>query len=170
MTKKTLATTNQRAVKGRIRPALANAVRLIIEEGLTQADAAQRVGMRQESLSVALRKPHVAALKNDVKRAFLASATSKAWVIMAQLANGAVSEDVRFKAAKVFLEAAGELSADGARDQAPRSLVQIVVNHPQVPGGGADERHPGVIERGPGVIEIIRHPIDLASPYQIAES
>ena len=98
--------------KGRIRPALLTAIRLIVEEGMTQADAARAVGYKAESLTSALRKPHVKAVVAGVKRAWLDSRTSRAWVNVARLADDAVSEDVKLKANRIFLEAAGELGGD----------------------------------------------------------
>ena len=139
-------TTPKAPVKGRIRPALAAAIRLIVESGNTQAEAAKAVGMNPVSLSLALRKPHVVAAREGVKRAWLSSATDKAWVTMAQLAHSAASEDVRHKSAKVFLEAAGELSRSGATDSGPRSLVQILLQHPVTVGASVGHGLPGVIE------------------------
>lgn len=140
----------QRIVKGRIRPALRTAIRLIVEEGLTQADAAKRVGYNAVSLSVALRKPHVRAVVVAVKRAWLENETGKAWRTMADLANGATSEDVRHKSAKVFLDAAGELdgSASGGA-KGPPALVQIVINSDPKQGQPIVQRLPGVIESQP---------------------
>ncbi len=102
--------------------------------------------MNAVSLSLALKKPHVVALRSAVKRAWLGSETDKAWLTMAHLASNAASEDVRFKSAKVFLEAAGELERTGDDgSKGPRSLVQIVLHHPasvSSPAGGL----PGVVE------------------------
>jgi hypothetical protein len=159
---KQLATAPQRPVKGRIRPALATAIRLIVEEGHTQADAAQAVGMNPVSLSLALKKPHVKALREAVKRAWLDNETGKAWLTVINLSNGAASEDVRLKAAKLLLEAAGEL--DGGRsdgDKGPKSLVQIVLHHP------AEMTTVGGL---PGVIEIIRSPGRSTDSYQLIEA
>lgn len=150
------------AVKGRIRPALATAIRLIVEEGHTQADAAQAVGMNPVSLSLALKKPHVKALRDGVKRAWLDNKTGKAWLTVAALAENAASEDVRLKAAKLFLEAAGELERAGDRDTGPRSLVQIVMHHPaELTTVGGNQS---------GVIEIIRNPVRPSDPYQVIEA
>ena len=133
--------------KGRIRPALMTAIRLIVEDGLTQAAAAQRVGMKAASLSIALRKPHVVAMRAAVKRAWLDSETSKAWRTMAYLANGAASEDVRHKSAKVFLDAAGELGGGNGDGQAgPRTLVNIVLHHALAGEQPTPNQLPGVIE------------------------
>ena len=133
--------------KGRIRPALLTAIRLIVEEGLTQADAAKRVGYKQESLSSALRKPHVQVVVAGVKRAWLDSRTSRAWVNVAQLADGAVSEDVKLKANRIFLEAAGELGGDD-RDASKRAqtLIQIVTDKVNIGQHPLSERLPGVVE------------------------
>jgi hypothetical protein len=146
MTKRTRLISSE-DLKGRIRPALRAAIRLIVEEGHTQADAARTVGMNPVSLSLALRKPHVVALRAAVKRAWLESESSKAWVTMADLMHNGVSEDIRLKAAKVFLEQAGELGPKHDNTK-PRSLVQIVVN-------GADAR-PEMRQTMPGVFEV-RH-------------
>jgi hypothetical protein len=160
---KLITTTPKPPVKGRIRPALRTAIRLLVEEGYTQVDAAKAVGMRQESLSVALKKPYVVALRGAVKRAWLDNATSKAWVTIATLANEAVSEDVRLKAAKLFLEAAGELNGGAGADKGgPRSLVQILINHPV----GASASGSTL----PGVIEIVRKPGRSSDPYQVIEA
>lgn len=130
--------------KGRVSPALRTAIRLMVEEGTTQADAAQRVGMKAPSLSIALKKPHVRAEVAAVKRAWLDNKTGQAWVNIAKLASDGASEDVRLKANKLFLDAAGEL-APKAGDQGPRTLVQIVMHHAT---GGQPIPHqlPGVIE------------------------
>lgn len=134
-----------RAIKGRIRPALITAIRLIVEKGYTQRDAAQAVGMNEVSLSLALHKPHVIEARSAVKRAWLGSATDKAWLTVVTLAETAASEDVRLKAAKTLLDASGELGASKTPD-GPRTLVQIVVNHAPATPQPIGHRLPGVIE------------------------
>ena len=130
-----------------IRPRLQDACRLIVSEGLSVPDAAKRCGMTVPSLQIALRKPHVRAFLASVKHAWLESRTSKAWLNVAQLADSACSEDVRLKANRVFLEAAGELGAKGADPNATaRTLVQIVVNAAQGTGNLTASQMPGVIE------------------------
>ena len=143
-------------VRGRIRPALRTAIRLMVEDGMSQADAAKSVGYNQVSLSVALRKPHVKVVVEAVKRAWLGNETGKAWRTVADLANGAASEDVRLKAAKVFLDAAGELDGSNGEGRGkPAGLVQIVINHAPPGGQPIGQRLPGVIEAQP--IQRIRH-------------
>lgn len=110
-----------------IRPRLQEAVKLIVTEGLSQSDAAKRSGMTAHSLQVALKKPHVRAFMASVKDAWLDSRTSKAWLNIAELADSACSEDVRLKANRVFLEAAGELGGKDKGEQMARTLVQILV-------------------------------------------
>jgi hypothetical protein len=130
-----------------IRPRLQEACTLIVSEGLSIADAARRAGMTPHSLQVALKKPHVRTFLTSVKHAWLESRTSKAWLNVAQLADSACSEDVRLKANRVFLEAAGELGAKGADPNATaRTLVQIVVNAAQGMGHLPASQMPGVIE------------------------
>lgn len=105
--------------------------------------------MRPESLSKALHKPHVKAFKAAVKRAWLASETDKAWLVVTGLAQNAASEDVKLKAAKVLLDAAGELTPGDKAGVGPRTLVQIVVQHPTESGQPTLRQLPGVIEAQP---------------------
>lgn len=133
-----------------IRPRLQEACRAIVSEGLSVPDAARRCGMSVPSLQIALRKPHVRAFLASVKAAWMDSRTSKAWLNIADLADQACSEDVRLKANRVFLEAAGELGGTGQDASAmARTLVQIVVNQgrqsAQLPHGQLS----GVIEALP---------------------
>lgn len=147
------ATAQAVAAKGRapqIRPRLQDACRLIVTEGLSVPDAAKRAGMAVHSMQVALRKPHVRAFLASVKHAWMESRTSKAWLNVAQLADSACSEDVRLKANRVFLEAAGELGGKGADPNATaRTLVQIVVNAAQGMGHLPVSQLAGVIESPP---------------------
>ena len=139
-----------RARAPQIRPRLQEACKVIVTEGLSIADAAKRSGMTAHSLQVALKKPHVRAFLASVKDAWLDSRTSKAWLNIAELADRACSEDVRLKANRVFLEAAGELGGKGddAANMA-RALVQIVVNAAPNAGQLPHGQLSGVIEAQP---------------------
>lgn len=130
--------------RGRIRPALASAIRLIEEEGFSIADAAQAVGYKTHSLDQALRKPHVRAFRGDVKRAWRNSETSHAFVVVAKLARDAASEDVKLKAARTLLEL-DEKSRAGMSDAA-RQLVQINVQSLNLTGQPPSQQMPGIIE------------------------
>lgn len=130
--------------KGRVSPALRTAVKLIVEEGLTVADAAARTGYKTPSLAIALMKPHVKAFRADVKRAWLASKTERAWLTVADLAERGNSEDVRLKAAKVFIEA--DAAARAAMPEQARQLVQIVTQNVNVHGQLTASQLPGVVE------------------------
>lgn len=133
-----------------IRPKLQEACRLIVTEGLTQAAAAKRSGMTAHSLQVALKKPHVAAFLSHVKRAWLESRTSQAWINMAELADKACSEDVRYKANRTFLEAAGEIgNTRGDGESLAKTLVQIIVNQGRDTTQLPDGQMRGVIEAQP---------------------
>lgn len=113
-------------------------------------DAAKRAGMAVHSMQVALRKPHVRAFLASVKHAWMESRTSKAWLNVASLADSACSEDVRLKANRVFLEAAGELGGPAADPNATaRTLVQIVINAAQNAGHLPASQMSGVIEAEP---------------------
>ena len=133
--------------KGRVSPALRTAITLIVHEGLTVADAAKRTGYATESLSKALIKPHVKAFRLHVKRAWLASQTERAWLTVSDLALQANSEDVRLKAAKVFIEA--DQAARNAMPESARQLVQIVANTVNMTGHLPASQMPGVIESPP---------------------
>lgn len=134
-------------VKGRIRPALDTAIRLIEEEGYTIADAALTVGYRTHSLVQALRKPHVRAHRAHVKHAWRESVTSASWVEMGKLALKAVSEDVRHKSAKFIIEKAEE--AAGRVPEQARQIVQIINHGPLSVGQLPSQQSSGVIEAQP---------------------
>jgi hypothetical protein len=133
--------------KGRISPALRTAVTLIVHEGLTVKEAAERTGYQWESLSKALLKPHVKAMRTAVKRAWLTSKTEKAWLTVAELAEGSASDDIRLKASKIFLEQAGELNPEGVDSaKTARTLINIVLGAAPQVGQPTPSRLPGVIE------------------------
>ena len=105
--------------------------------------------MARESLSKALKKSHVRAHMIHVKHAWQEQETSKAWLVMAKLASGAASEDVRYKSAKFLIEmdeaAKGRLPAD------VRQVVQIVAQNVNVgaPHSLTVASRPGVFEAEP---------------------
>jgi hypothetical protein len=130
-----------------IRPALRAALVSLVHEGLTITAAAEKAGLQRESLSKALKKPHVQLALSDVRRAWSSNETAKAWLVVARLADGAASEDVQLKAARTILDAAGELTGDKGRD-APKAqqLVQIILSHDGARGVSVSS---GVIESPP---------------------
>lgn len=131
-----------------IRPALRAALISLVHDGLTISAAAEKAGLQRESLSKALKKPHVQAALADVRRAWSTNETAKAWLVVARLAEGAASEDVQLKAARTILDAAGELSGDRGRDAArPTQLVQILLASAQ--GATLRVGESGVIEATP---------------------
>ncbi|WP_426040748.1 hypothetical protein [Brevundimonas sp. TWP2-3-4b1] len=134
--------------KQQIRPGVEAALQLIVQRGLPFFEAAEAVGYKPESLAKALRRPHVLDRLADIKREWMDARTFRAWVGMAELADSAVSEEVRHKSYKVFLEAAGEL---GGKSDAPHPIgvaVQIIV------GSGPDRREVLISDGGSnGVIE-----------------
>ena len=114
-----------------IRPPVEAAIQLIVTRGATIRDAASDVGMKPKSLAIALRKPWIADRITAVRHEWFTSKTFEAWVGMADLAANAVSEDVRHKSLKVFIERAGELLPPTTRAPGNQQLVQIVMQ-----GGG----------------------------------
>lgn len=130
-----------------IRPRVRVALAAIVEKGAKISEAAEMAGMRTESLRLALKRSHIQDELTRVKRAWLSNETGKAWLTVADLANGAASEDVRLKAARTILEAAGELGNKDKGEQTPRQLVQIFA-----PGASLTAQLPqtsGVIEMPP---------------------
>lgn len=111
-----------------IRPPVETAIQLIVTRAVTIAEAAESVGMQAPSLAKALRRPHVSERVTRVRREWMESQTSKAWLTVADLAAGAASEDVRLKSCRTILEAAGELGPN-RRDDTPRAIagVQIIL-------------------------------------------
>ena len=75
----------------------------------------------------------------------------RAWVTVADLAEGAASEDCRLRSARTILEAAGELSPTETGPRLPGTAIQIII------GTGPDRREvrlsdgqvSGVIEAEP---------------------
>lgn len=133
--------------RGRISPALRTAIKLIVEEGLPVADAAIRTAYKVESLHKALCKPHVRAFRSSVKRAWLASKTERAYVTVANLAEGACSEDVRLKAARVLIDM--DQAALNTMPAEARQLVQIVTQSVNIAGHLPASQMSGVIESPP---------------------
>src|SRR5262245_11767588 len=81
--------------KTRISTKVREAVRLMVEEGLNRATAAERVGLRDNSLYIALRKPDVCSYRNELMRALRESEASRTISRAAKLADTAESEHVR---------------------------------------------------------------------------
>lgn len=138
--------------KGRISDALRSAIVLIVHDALTVAEAAERTGFKSQSLAKALLKPHVRAYRADVKRAWLASKTSKAWLVVANLAESAGSEKVQLEAARTILQASGELSPDDGEGQRQAvALIQFIKNETHVHGGQP------LTSRIAGVVQAVEH-------------
>lgn len=89
-------------------------------------EAAKEAGMQYESLRVALKRPHVHEELVSLKRAWMNSETLASWVAVSELRQTATSEDVKLKAARTFIGAAGELEPDRGVQGGPAMLVQIV--------------------------------------------
>lgn len=110
------------------------ALTLMVERGLKISDAAEEAGMQYESLRLALKRPHVREALADAKRAWLESETFVAWNTVASLQRNAASEDVKLKAARVFIGAAGELEPNQGRGSVAGGVfVQIITPAPSAP-------------------------------------
>lgn len=94
--------TDQSEPKGRIRPQLKEAIRLMVEEGQTILQAAESIGYQANSLIVALKKPHVAAYKTGISRAFVDCEKERSFQKLVWLRDNASSERVSLDAAKTI--------------------------------------------------------------------
>lgn len=139
-----------KARKAQIRPAVEAAIQLLVTRAVTISEAAEHVGMKRKSLAVALRKSHVAARLSAVRHEWFANQTGRAWLAVVGLAGEDAPPDVRLKAARTILEAAGELGPN-RRDDTPRApqLVQIINHGGAIDLGGGARQHSGVIEAPP---------------------
>ena len=128
----------------RMRPALRQAVELIVEKGVTQREAAKQAGMNETALGRALAKPHIKAYIEAQKALFLTDMLklkdrAKA-IAIAQgidLMHTATSEAVRARMVELF---AGEARSG------PSVAVQVNVDR-----GGYEFVRPGqrVVEIDP---------------------
>lgn len=135
-----------RAPAPRMRPALRNAVAIIVEEGRTQREAAQRAGLDEKSLSRALKRPAIAAYLEAQKAALAldadtlkAQARRMAIRVGVQLLHDAKSEQVRARMVEFF-----------AGEPKPGSAVNVQVN---VDRGGYE-----FIPKGSRLVDIAPHP------------
>lgn len=87
-----------RARKTRIGSKVKEAVRLMVEEGLKRPVAAERAGLKDNSLYVALRRPDVCAFRAELMRVLRESEASRTIARVATLADTAQSEHVRLGA------------------------------------------------------------------------
>lgn len=140
--------------RGQIRPALRTAIALIVEEGLTTAEAAERVGYQAESLYKALCKPHVRAYRAGVKRAWLEGETSQSWSRVVRLAKGAQSEKVQLEANRTILGAGGELQPETAAEPDARPII-LIKNEMHNHGPLVHEVRPGVWQAADDVAEAL---------------
>jgi hypothetical protein len=136
-------------VKG-VRPALLEAIRqLAANPKMTQKEAARLGGLTEHGLQRALQRPQVRELLECVRRARRDGKTAEAWEVVYDLMDGAASEDVRHKAARTVLAAAGELEAENGKPQVIGQLIHIVTQTVSLGDQPAYERLPGVVERPP---------------------
>jgi hypothetical protein len=133
-----------------IRRKLREAIRILVTEGCTQREAAQKAGMTEHGLQRALTKPHVQEFRDGVMDAHMTGKTPLAWSVVHKLMIEAASEDVQLKAARTHLDAMGQLTdGKGASDGQARQLIQIITDRVQIGQHPLSERLPGVTEAPP---------------------
>lgn len=94
-----------RRISARVR----EAIRIMVEEGLNRSEAAERAGLKDNSLYVALRRPEILALRRELMEVLRASAASKSIARVDKLASDAASEHVRLAANELLLGLAGHV-------------------------------------------------------------
>jgi hypothetical protein len=82
----------------RITAKVREAVRLMVEEALTRADAAQKAGITDHALYCAMRKPHVIQYRTRLFEVLRTSEAARTIGRAAKLADKAESEHVRLQA------------------------------------------------------------------------
>ena len=107
MTDKHTLTNRKNARKPRIRPALSEAIQLMVFGGLTRQQAAAEVGMSDHGLYQALRKPHVKKLHAQEFKALRSGASIRAYSRMVDLMESSHSEHVQLRACQWIAEVGG---------------------------------------------------------------
>jgi len=122
-----LVALNQRkkVTKGRISTKLKAAIRNIVNNGVTQEEAALAVGIRRETVSRALQKPHVVAYKDELSTELLKLNALKGARKIGKLIDGANSERVQMEAA-VDAQNRGGLGV--STDDKPVTAIQVNIN------------------------------------------
>jgi hypothetical protein len=94
--------------KTRLSTQIREGVRLMVEDGLTRPLAAEKVGILDNSLYKALRRPDVRSLRNDLLRGCRESAASGVVKRVLDLATGAKSDAVKLDANRFLADVAQE--------------------------------------------------------------
>ena len=153
--------------KARITPKVREAIRLMVEEGRKRPEAAAAVGMQDDSLYRALRRPECLALRTSLLGSLREAESSRSIARVANLADTAASEHVRLGANELLLGLNGEgpvirgSVTHHHQGLAPGLVVNFIAPPdaaPALPAG------PPVIDatpRLPGLPERVPHPSEL---------
>lgn len=149
--------TTQSGRATRISAKITKAIQLICAEGLTTAEAAQMVDMKEHTLYTALRKPHVKAYKRQVLEAHTKNLGQKAIKTIADImADTAAPAGVRRQCAMDLLEMAGFYQKDVvSQEDTPQSRdvpSSFVINI----NGGSLKAEPD----NRGIIDVHASPVD----------
>jgi hypothetical protein len=124
----------ERDRKTRISARVRAALRYMVEEGLSRSEAAEKAGLRDNSLYVAMRRPETLAFRTELMNVLRSSASSRSLARVDDLASNAASEHVRLAASELLLGLDGHVPV-------ARTEGRIVHDH---------------VHHAPGLI-IIRH-------------
>lgn len=133
--------------KTRISAKVRYAVTLMVEHGLNRASAAEKAGLKDNSLYIALRKPDVCSFRLSLMQVFRESAASRSISRVDVLADTAESEHVRLKSNELLL---------GIEGIAPVQRVEGRIEHAHVVPGLTivyDTRQPSLVDVTPGVVD-----------------
>ena len=125
MTDKRTLTNRKNARKPRIRPALSEAIRLMVFGGLRRPEAAEAVGMTDHGLREALRKPHVKKLHAQELKDLREGASILAYSRMVNLAENSRSEHVQLRANE-WIAGVGGIAPAKKVAQAPSHAFDII--------------------------------------------
>lgn len=87
----------------RISPNVRRAIDLMVQDGLSRQAAAEKAGIQDNTLYIALRKPEVLAYRNECMRVIRTSEAARSVKRIGDLAESATSQTVKFESNKFLL-------------------------------------------------------------------
>lgn len=87
----------------RISPNVRRAIEHMVSDGLSRQAAAEKAGIQDNTLYIALRKPEVLAYRNECMRVIRTSEAARSVKRIGDLAESATSETVKFESNKFLL-------------------------------------------------------------------
>lgn len=98
----------------RIAPRLDQAIQMLVHTGCSIREAAESTGYNTNSLTTALKRPHVIARKRDIIAAFMQNGQDLCRKTLLDIVKSSKSDGARIEAIKTFLTLTGDLGGDKA--------------------------------------------------------